>query len=147
MTEKENSAIERLNKILKEWQEIVNIEDKTEREIEMSLYMEEMPFEEIKTVLNIIEKLKKENKKLKDKNQDLLKKLRNRVKEVKKLTKYSQYKKEFSRLNQIIKEKDKQIDLMALIILNYDDQLVINRYKNIDEVKEEFKELSKEKGE
>lgn len=39
------------------------------------------------------------------------------------------------------------IDLMALIILNYDDQLVINRYKNIDEVKEEVKELTKEKGE
>lgn len=44
-------------------------------------------------------------------------------------------------------EKDKQIDLMALAILNYDDQLVINRYKNIDEVKETFEKLAKEKGE
>ena len=46
-----------------------------------------------------------------------------------------------------LQQKDKQIDLMAEAILNYDDQLVINRYKNIDEVKEEFKELSNEKGE
>lgn len=41
----------------------------------------------------------------------------------------------------------KQIDLMALAILNYDDQLVINRYKDIDEVKETFEELAKEEGE
>ena len=41
----------------------------------------------------------------------------------------------------------RQIDLMGLAILNYDDQLVINRYKNIDEVKETFKDLAKEKGE
>lgn len=46
-----------------------------------------------------------------------------------------------------LQQKDKQIDLMALAILNYDDQLVINRYKNIDEVKETFIELAKEKGE
>lgn len=44
-------------------------------------------------------------------------------------------------------EKDKQIDLMALAIINYDDQLVINRYKDINEVKETFKDLAKEKGE
>lgn len=147
MTEKENSAIERLNKILKEWQKILNIENKIEREIEMSLYMEEMPFKEIKILLNLISKLKKENEKLKNKNKDLLRKLRNRVKEVKKLTKYSQYKKEFSRLNKQLRQKDKQIDLMALAIINYDDQLVINKYKNIDEVKEVYKELAKEGGE
>ena len=46
-----------------------------------------------------------------------------------------------------LQQKDKQIDLMALAILNYDDQLVINKYKNIDEVKETFIELAKEKGE
>ena len=61
LSEDELKAIEKLNEILKEWQEIVNIEDKTEREIEMSLYMEDMPFEEIKTVLNLITKLQKEN--------------------------------------------------------------------------------------
>lgn len=121
LSEEEKQAIERLNEILKEWQEIVNIEDKEEREIEMSLYIEEMPFEETKTVLNLISRLKKKNKKLKDKNQDLLRKLRNRVKEVKKLTKYSLYKKEFSRLNKVIKEKDKQIDLMVEYINNIQD--------------------------
>lgn len=33
------------------------------------------------------------------------------------------------------------IDLMALAIINYDGQLVINRYKNIDDVKQYFAEL------
>ena len=36
------------------------------------------------------------------------------------------------------KFKEQVIDLMALAILNYDDQLVINRYKNIDGVKQYF---------
>ena len=93
LSEEEKKAIERLNEILKEWQEIVNIEDKTEREIEMSLYMEDMPFEEIKTVLNIITKLQKENEyihKELDKQQ----------------TTINNYAKENE-------EKDKQIDLMA----------------------------------
>ena len=45
-----------------------------------------------------------------------------------------------------IEKKDKQIDLMALAILNYDDQLIINRYKNIDNVKNTFAKLAK-KGE
>ena len=79
------------------------------------------------TVLNLITKLQEENKVFKrtldeetaDRSNDLLE----------------------------LQKKDKMIDLMALVILNYDDQLVINRYKNIDEVKEEFKELTKEKGE
>ena len=34
------------------------------------------------------------------------------------------------------KFKEQVIDLMALAIINYDDQLVINRYKNINEVKQ-----------
>ncbi len=68
---------------------------------------------QITLVLNLITKLQKENEELRDKKQDLLRKLRNRVKEVKKLAKYSLYKKEFSRLNKTIKEKDKQIDLLA----------------------------------
>ncbi len=36
---------------------------------------------------------------------------------------------------------NKIIDLMALAILNYDDQLIISRYKNIDDVKQYFAEL------
>ena len=81
----------------------------------------------VKIVLNLIEKLQEENKVFKraldketaDRSNDLLE----------------------------LQKKDKMIDLMALVILNYDDQLVINRYKNIDEVKEEFKKITKEKGE
>lgn len=49
MNEKE--AIEKLNEILEEWQQILNIEDKVDREIEMSMYFEDMPFIEIQTVL------------------------------------------------------------------------------------------------
>lgn len=36
------------------------------------------------------------------------------------------------------KFKEQIIDLIALAILNYDDQLIINRYKNIDDVKQYF---------
>lgn len=49
MNEKE--AIEKLNEILEEWQQILNVEDKVDREIEMSMYFEDMPFIEIQTVL------------------------------------------------------------------------------------------------
>lgn len=58
----------------------------------------------------LVEKQQKEIENLKDKNKDLLRKLKNRVKEVKKLIKYSQYKKEFSRLNKLLKEKQKSIE-------------------------------------
>ena len=51
--------------------------------------------------------------KLKRHNNNLLRKLRNRVKEVKKLQKYSLYKEEFSRLNKQLQNKDKIKDLMA----------------------------------
>lgn len=62
---------------------------------------------------HIIQKQQEEIEKLRNKNKDLLRKLRNRVKEVKKLIKYSAYKKEFSKLNTIIEEKNRIIDLMA----------------------------------
>ena len=67
----------------------------------------------IDTVLNELEKKEAEIDKLRNTNKDLLKKLRNRVKEVKKLTRYSLYKKEFARLNKQLKKKDTVIDLMA----------------------------------
>ena len=54
--------------------------------------------------------------KLKKHNNNLLRKLRNRVKEVKKLKKYSLYKEEFSRLNKQLQNKDQIIDLMAKVI-------------------------------
>lgn len=43
-----------------------------------------------------------------------------------------------------LEHKDQIINLMALAILNYDDQLVINKYKDINDVKETFEEILKE---
>ena len=65
-----------------------------------------------------LEKKEAEIDKLRNTNKDLLKKLRNRVKEVKKLTRYSLYKKEFTRLNKQLEKKEKVIDLMAEYIHN-----------------------------
>lgn len=62
--EEEKKAIERAKEILKEWQEIVDIEDTVEREIEMTLYAEDMPFNELKILVNLVEQLEKENKEL-----------------------------------------------------------------------------------
>jgi len=59
---------------------------------------------------NRIIDLEAEIEKLSNNNKDLLRKLRNRVKEVKKLTKYSLYKKEFATLNKQIKKKDEIIN-------------------------------------
>lgn len=66
----------------------------------------------------MLEEKDKEIDKLKKHNDELLRKLRNRVKEVKKLEKYSLYKKEFSKLNKQLQNKDKIIDLMAIAISN-----------------------------
>ena len=112
MTEEEKNAIEILEN-LSEYGLCYNITEEHQ--------------EVMKTILNLIIKLRKENEKYKYLYQ---KALDNTVKSDKE--------------NIGLK---RQIDLMALAILNYDDQLVINRYKNIDEVKETFKDLAKEKGE
>lgn len=87
--------------------------------------------------------------KLKRHNNNLLRKLRNRVKEVKKLEKYSLYKKEFSRLNKQLQNKDKIIDLMSeqlagLAIFNIDkDETLILSDK--EEVKQYFENKAKER--
>lgn len=65
----------------------------------------------LETALNILKEKDKEIEKLKKHNKELLRKLRNRVKEVKKLNKYSLYKKEFKTLNEQLKNKDRIIDL------------------------------------
>ena len=67
----------------------------------------------IKQLNSELKKKEAEIDKLRNTNKDLLKKLRNRVKEVKKLTRYSLYKKEFVRLNKQLENKDTVIDLMA----------------------------------
>ena len=81
--------------------------------------------EVLKTVLSMLEEKDKQIDKLKKHNDELLRKLRNRVKEVKKLEKYSLYKKEFSRLNQKLQSKDKIIDLMAEFI---EDELTVDEF-------------------
>lgn len=73
-------------------------------------------FEGLVTLLNLIQRQDRQIQKLENKNKDLLRKLRNRVKEVNKLIKYSAYKKEFSRLNTMLEQKNRQIDLMAKYI-------------------------------
>lgn len=75
----------------------------------------------IETVLSMLEEKDKQIDKLKKHNDELLRKLRNRVKEVKKLEKYSLYKEEFSRLNKQLQNKDKIIDLTAEYISNITD--------------------------
>ena len=124
MTEEENKAIENFEKRL--------IIEKYTKNIGTPVYIKD-----IETILNLMQKLQKENEKLKSKNQDLLKKLRNRVKEVKKLNKYSLYKIEFANLNKQIREKDKIIDLMAKS-WKQDDT------KTVEKIKQYFKKQTKE---
>ena len=102
----------------------------------------------IETVLSMLEEKEKTIDKLKKHNDELLRKLRNRVKDVKKLQKYSLYKKEFSRLNKQLQNKDKIIDLMSeqlagLAIFNIDkDETLILSDK--EEVKQYYENKAKE---
>lgn len=102
----------------------------------------------IETALSMLEEKDKQIDKLKKHNDELLRKLRNRVKEVKKLEKYSLYKEEFSRLNKQLQNKDKIIDLMSeqlagLAIFNIDkDETLILSDK--EEVKQYFENKAKE---
>lgn len=85
--------------------------------------------------IRYLEKLKKHNK-------ELLRKLRNRVKEVKKLNKYSLYKKEFKTLNKQLKNKDKIINLMADWLYKDDTSFGYGKLKNVttpNEIKQYFK--------
>lgn len=91
--------------------------------------------EQLKEKDKIIDKLKKHN-------YDLLRKLKNRVKEVKKLEKYSLYKKEFSRLNKQLQNKDKIIDLMAENMA-FDNE--INSMEDIRTIKEQIKQYFENK--
>lgn len=97
--------------------------------------------EQLKEKDKIIDKLKKHN-------DDLLRKLRNRVKEVKKLEKYSLYKEEFSKLNKQLQNKDKQIYLMSeqlagltIFDIDKDEPLILC---DKDDVKQYFEEKAKE---
>ena len=87
---------------------------------------------EAKRLFEAIMKIADERDKLKKHNDDLLRKLRNRVKEVKKLEKYSLYKEEFSKLNKQLQNKDKIIDLMLEYISNITDCPFENEKKYLD---------------
>lgn len=81
-----------------------------------------------------------------------MRKLRNRVKEVKKLTKYSFYKKEFATLNKKLKEKNKQIDLMAQCIdielSSLRLSIILNKnVKPLESYKDEIKQYFEKKAE
>lgn len=88
------------------------------------------------------DELDKEIETLKNNNKDLLRKLRNRVKEVKKLEKYSLYKKEFSRLNKELGKKDMIIDLMAKQ-LEKDTEWYYSKFD--DYTKDDFKKYFEKK--
>ncbi|WP_455937231.1 hypothetical protein [Gemella morbillorum] len=96
----------------------------------------------IEIVLSMLEEKDKQIYKLKKHNDDLLRKLRNRVKDVKKLQKYSLYKKEFSRLNKQLQNKDKIIDLMAGDMA-FDNE--INSMEDIRTIKEQIKQYFENK--
>lgn len=111
MTDKE--AIEIL-KEFKKYFEAEAIQRQYSRNI--SITVGEDDIEAIDTILlsyevlcNELDKKNKEIEKLKSHNKDLLRKLRNRIKEVNKLNKYRCYKKEFKNLNKKIEELKESI--------------------------------------
>lgn len=61
----EEEIMKNLNNVLEKWQEIIKMEDEQEREIEMSMYFEEMPFYEIQGLLGLYNKEKEKNQELK----------------------------------------------------------------------------------
>lgn len=114
MTKEQEEAIEYLKKHIKYFEEQIKFIEATDCDYydeELELYQNRV--KQFNIVLSMLKEKDKIIDKLKKHNYDLLRKLKNRVKEVKKLEKYSLYKKEFSRLNKQLQNKDKIIDLMA----------------------------------
>lgn len=108
MTEEENHEF-KISIPLITNQELENI-DNMQSEFVEKISKAVIRDKELLIAQQIIKKQQEEIEKLKDNNKKLLRKLRNRVKEVKKLEKYSLYKTEFSNLNKQIEKKDKIID-------------------------------------
>lgn len=106
MTKEQEKAIEKL--------EHVN------RYYDCNNYYSRYELDCIEMALKMLKEKDKEIEKLKKHNKELLRKLRNRVKEAKELKKYSLYKKEFKTLNSQLKKKDKIINLMAEYIATLD---------------------------
>lgn len=118
MTEEEKKAINNLTFIFVTdvYDNEVNI-DKTEIINEYN--------HSVGIVLNLITKLQKENEEL--------------------TTALSKQSKDIGNYLVELQQKDKQIDLMARAIDNYDSQLVINTFKDKEYVKQYFEKLAKEK--
>lgn len=149
MTKEQEESIEYLKKHIKYFEEQIKFIEATDCDYydeELELYQNRV--KQFNTVLSMLEEKDKQIDKLKKHNDELLRKLRNRVKEVKKLEKYSLYKKEFSRLNKQLQNKDKIIDLMSeqlagLAIFNIDkDETLILSDK--EEVKQYYENEAKE---
>lgn len=142
--QEQEETIEYFKKHIKYFEEQIKFIEATDCDYydeELELYQNRV--KQFNTVLSMLKEKDKQIDKLKKHNDKLLRKLRNRVKEVKKLKKYSLYKEEFSRLNQQLQSKDKIIDLMAEDIYNY--QIECNRYfKDKEEVKQYFENKAKE---
>lgn len=139
MTEEEKKAIEYIEGFISLFYEYPN---------PTGILVQGYEVENFETILNLIKSQQEEIEKLKNKNKDLLRKLRNRVKEVKKLTKYSLYKKEFSRLNQELEKKDTIIDLMLdkLVRVRSENKQIefITNY-DIEEKKKQLKQYFEKK--
>ena len=124
MTKEQEEAIEYFKKHIKYFEEQIKFIEATDCDYydeELELYQNRV--KQFNTVLSMLKEKDKQIDKLKKHNDKLLRKLRNRVKEVKKLEKYSLYKEEFSRLNKQLQNKDKIIDLMANHIATSDSDL------------------------
>ena len=124
MTKEQEEAIEYFRKNIKYFEEQIKFIEATDCDYydeELELYQNRV--KQFNTVLSMLKEKDKIIDKLKKNNYDLLRKLKNRVKEVKKLEKYSLYKREFSRLNKQLQNKDQIIDLMANHIATSDSDL------------------------
>ena len=143
MTKEQEEAIEYFKKHIKYFEEQIKFIEATDCDYydeELELYQNRV--KQFNTVLSMLKEKDKQIDKLKKHNDELLRKLRNRVKEVKKLEKYSLYKKEFSRLNKQLQNKDKIIDLMAEDMA-FDNE--INSMEDIRTIKEQIKQYFENK--
>lgn len=97
--------------------------------------------EAMQTVLNMLKEKDKEIEKLKKHNKELLRKLRNRVKETKKLDKYKLYKKEFKTLNEQLKKKDEIIEKLEKEAQKYFEE-IIKQDREMDLMAETIRKLT-----
>lgn len=143
ITVEQEEAIEYFKKHIKYFEEQIKFIEATDCDYydeELELYQNRV--KQFNTVLSMLKEKDKQIDKLKKHNDKLLRKLRNRVKEVKKLEKYSLYKEEFSRLNKQLQNKDKIIDLMAEDMA-FDNE--INSMEDIRTIKEQIKQYFENK--